>query len=178
MAEGFGESILGYAEGRTPLERKGDMNGNITCSTISVDGRYWAASSEEGTIIKIFEFESRKEIACLERGRKPAVIISLAFSQDNSFLAISSDHGTIHVYSTGLGVCCSYKWEMSFMGTKYYGYCKIGSAPPNSQIYFIPAGKEFVLAAIDENGGYTTYKIKVDGKGGISAVNCGERKLF
>lgn len=58
------------------------------------------------------------------------------------------------------------------------GTARSGAPPPNSKIYFIPAEKEFVLAAIDENGGYTTYKIKVDGKGGISAVNCGERKLF
>jgi len=66
---------------------------------LSIDGTLCATTSNRGTLIRIWNTEDgtlRKE---LRRGIDQVNILSLAFSSDNSNICLSSDKGTIHIYS-------------------------------------------------------------------------------
>ncbi|KAE9551002.1 hypothetical protein FO519_005788 [Halicephalobus sp. NKZ332] len=58
-----------------------------------------ATGSTKGTVVKLFNTRTRELIFELRRGVDNAVLHSIRFSYDSAFLAVSSDKGTIHVYS-------------------------------------------------------------------------------
>ena len=70
----------------------------ICCLNLSNNGKYLATASVLGTIIRIWDTYSGEKIQELRRGTEPATIYSLVFSQDNKYLACSSNTGTIHIF--------------------------------------------------------------------------------
>ena len=64
----------------------------------SQDGAYFATASGKGTLIRVFNVKERKMVRELRRGTQDATIECIAFSPDNSLLACTSDHGTMHVF--------------------------------------------------------------------------------
>ena len=68
----------------------------------SADGRYCATASDKGTLIRVFSRDTGEKVRELRRGSSQAAITSITFSQDNAYLATTSDHGTAHVFATGL----------------------------------------------------------------------------
>lgn len=70
-------------------------------STISMtfDGKMCATTSDKGTLIRIFKSGDGKMIQELRRGTDKAEIQSVCFDPTGSWLACSSDKGTIHVFS-------------------------------------------------------------------------------
>jgi WD40 repeat protein len=57
-----------------------------------------ATASERGNIIRIFDTIKGCVIQELKRGSGDAKIYSINFSFDNNFVAITSDHGTAHIF--------------------------------------------------------------------------------
>ncbi|CAL6005743.1 WD40_repeat protein [Hexamita inflata] len=70
----------------------------LRCVQFSPDGKYFATASQKGTLIRIFGIEEKKMIREVRRGSQESTIFSIAFSPDNTKLACTSDHGTIHVF--------------------------------------------------------------------------------
>ncbi|XP_042395429.1 autophagy-related protein 18a-like [Zingiber officinale] len=71
----------------------------IACFALSQDGRLIATASSKGTLVRIFSTVDGTLIQEVRRGADRAEIYSLAFSSDMQWLAVSSDKGTVHVFS-------------------------------------------------------------------------------
>ena len=65
---------------------------------ISQDGKLLATSSEQGTLIRVFDTKSTDQVAEFRRGVEKAIVYSLCFSPGNRWLASTSDKGTLHVF--------------------------------------------------------------------------------
>jgi WD40 repeat protein len=52
----------------------------------------------QGTLIRIFDTNSGRQIQEVRRGVDRATIYSLSFSHDSKFFVTSSDKGTIHIF--------------------------------------------------------------------------------
>ena len=66
---------------------------------ISMDGKLCATSSERGTLIRIWNCEDGALHRELRRGIEHATILSLNFRPNGDGICLSSDKGTIHIYS-------------------------------------------------------------------------------
>lgn len=65
------------------------------------NGTKVATASEKGTLIRVFDAQSGQLLQELRRGAERAIIHCITFNATSSFLACSSDKGTIHVFSLG-----------------------------------------------------------------------------
>ncbi|XVF41890.1 hypothetical protein PTKIN_Ptkin01aG0316700 [Pterospermum kingtungense] len=72
---------------------------NITCLALTHDGRVLATASSKGTLIRVFNALDGTLIQEVRRGADRAEIYSLAFSSPAQWLAVSSDKGTVHIFS-------------------------------------------------------------------------------
>jgi WD40 repeat protein len=71
---------------------------HIQCIALNLDGTKLATASEKGTLIRIFDTNSGRQIQEVRRGVDRATIYSLSFSHDSKFFVTSSDKGTIHIF--------------------------------------------------------------------------------
>uniref|UniRef100_A0A6B2L9N4 Uncharacterized protein n=1 Tax=Arcella intermedia TaxID=1963864 RepID=A0A6B2L9N4_9EUKA len=87
----------------------------ISQMTISMDGTKLATTSARGTLVRIFDIATGKKIQELRRGANPAVIHCLAFNKSGSMLCLSSDKGTIHIFSCSNNEINNKKSTFAFM---------------------------------------------------------------
>lgn len=73
--------------------------GTIAAIALSNNGSKLATASIKGTLIRVWDTVSKQRIAEFRRGADPAQIYSIAFSKDSSFLAVTSDKGTLHLFA-------------------------------------------------------------------------------
>ncbi|CAI0460017.1 unnamed protein product [Linum tenue] len=71
----------------------------LACMSMTQDGRLLATASSKGTLVRVFNALDGSLLQEVRRGADRAEIYSLAFSSDAHWLAVSSDKGTIHVFS-------------------------------------------------------------------------------
>ncbi|CAA2971840.1 autophagy-related 18a, partial [Olea europaea subsp. europaea] len=71
----------------------------IASFTLSQNGNLLATASTKGTLVRIFNTHDGTLLQEVRRGADRAEIYSLAFSPTAHWLAVSSDKGTIHVFS-------------------------------------------------------------------------------
>ena len=74
---------------------------SLACLELNHDGSILACASDRGTLIKLFNTETKELINEFRRGIDKAEIYSIAFHPTNFWIACSSDKGTIHIYSIG-----------------------------------------------------------------------------
>lgn len=67
--------------------------------TLNTQGTRMATASEKGTLIRVFEVATGNLLSELRRGTNPATIYSINFNANSTLLCVSSDHGTIHIFS-------------------------------------------------------------------------------
>lgn len=66
---------------------------------LNPDGRLLATASEKGTLIRLLNTETGHPLAEFRRGSDKADIYSLSFDIKSTWLAVSSDKPTIHVFA-------------------------------------------------------------------------------
>ncbi|KAK1319487.1 Autophagy-related protein 18a [Acorus calamus] len=71
----------------------------IACFALTQDGRVLATASSKGTLVRVFNTVDGSLLQEVRRGADRAEIYSLAFSANTQWLAVSSDKGTVHVFS-------------------------------------------------------------------------------
>jgi len=71
----------------------------LAAIALSADGDQLATASGKGTIVRVWDTVTGIMLRELRRGSDRAEIYSLAFNSFNTYLACSSDKGTIHVFS-------------------------------------------------------------------------------
>jgi WD40 repeat protein len=75
-------------------------NSNIEQVIIDYKGKYIASASEKGTIIRMYDVETKKLLNEFRRGTEHVPIIQLAFHPNMTMLLVESDKGTIHIFNT------------------------------------------------------------------------------
>ncbi|KAJ1412637.1 WD40/YVTN repeat-like-containing domain superfamily [Sesbania bispinosa] len=86
-----------YAQKKTKFISAHDSR--IACFALTLDGQLIATASTKGTLIRIYDTDSGTLLQEVRRGANAAEIYSLAFSSTAQWLAVSSDKGTVHVFS-------------------------------------------------------------------------------
>ncbi|TYG39375.1 hypothetical protein ES288_D12G011700v1 [Gossypium darwinii] len=86
-----------YASKRTKFIMAHDSR--IACFALSQDGQLLATASTKGTLVRIYNTIDGSLLQEVRRGADRAEIYSLAFSSNAQWLAVSSDKGTVHVFS-------------------------------------------------------------------------------
>ncbi|CAM0957548.1 unnamed protein product [Alopecurus aequalis] len=76
---------------------------NISCMAMTVDGLFLATASVKGTLIRIFNTVDGTCLQEVRRGVDKAEIYSIALSPNVQWLAVSSDKGTMHIFSLRVG---------------------------------------------------------------------------
>eukprot|EP00163_Fabomonas_tropica_P003367 TRINITY_DN1286_c0_g1_i1.p1 TRINITY_DN1286_c0_g1~~TRINITY_DN1286_c0_g1_i1.p1 ORF type:complete len:296 (-),score=48.03 TRINITY_DN1286_c0_g1_i1:75-962(-) len=71
---------------------------HLSCISLNADGSRLATASEKGTLVRTFDTSNGQLLQELRRGADRAIIYSISFSNDNNWLCVSSDKGTIHVW--------------------------------------------------------------------------------
>eukprot|EP00262_Sarcandra_glabra_P016738 TRINITY_DN555_c0_g1_i1.p1 TRINITY_DN555_c0_g1~~TRINITY_DN555_c0_g1_i1.p1 ORF type:complete len:449 (-),score=41.62 TRINITY_DN555_c0_g1_i1:160-1506(-) len=71
----------------------------IACFALMQDGTVLATASTKGTLVRVFNTVDGTLLQEVRRGADRAEIYSLAFSANAQWLAVSSDKGTVHVFS-------------------------------------------------------------------------------
>lgn len=71
----------------------------LACLALNSDGTKLATASETGTLIRIFDTATGAKLQEMRRGADSAVICSICFHPSSEWLAVSSDKGTVHVFS-------------------------------------------------------------------------------
>ncbi|XP_030544879.1 autophagy-related protein 18a-like [Rhodamnia argentea] len=86
-----------YASKRTKFILAHDSR--IAAFALSQDGRLLATASSKGTLVRVFNTLDGSLLQEVRRGADRAEIYSLAFSSTAQWLAVSSDKGTVHVFT-------------------------------------------------------------------------------
>lgn len=71
----------------------------LSCLTLTMDGLLLATASTRGTLIRIFNTMDGTQLQEVRRGVDRADIYGIALSPNVQWLAVSSDKGTVHIFS-------------------------------------------------------------------------------
>uniref|UniRef100_A0A1B6F4R1 WD repeat domain phosphoinositide-interacting protein 3 n=1 Tax=Cuerna arida TaxID=1464854 RepID=A0A1B6F4R1_9HEMI len=74
-------------------------NSPLTCIALNLQGTRIASASEKGTLIRVFDTTTGTMLNELRRGANAAQIYCINFNHDSTWLCVSSDHGTVHIFS-------------------------------------------------------------------------------
>jgi len=74
---------------------------SLACITLNTAGTRLATASSKGTLVRVWDTKDGSLVAELRRGSQPASITSINFNCESSLLCVSSDHGTVHIFSIG-----------------------------------------------------------------------------
>jgi WD40 repeat protein len=66
---------------------------------LNLSGTRLATASEKGTLVRVFDTHTGQLLRELRRGTERACIQSISFNNDSTFVACSSDKGTVHIFS-------------------------------------------------------------------------------
>ncbi|KAF5736484.1 WD repeat domain phosphoinositide-interacting protein 3 [Tripterygium wilfordii] len=72
---------------------------HIACLTLTLDGLLLATASTRGTLIRIFNTMDGTRLQEVRRGVDRADIFSISLAPNVQWLAVSSDKGTVHIFS-------------------------------------------------------------------------------
>ncbi|XP_003748323.1 WD repeat domain phosphoinositide-interacting protein 3 [Galendromus occidentalis] len=71
----------------------------LSCIALNTQGTLLASASEKGTLIRVFDTQSGTLLHEVRRGANNATIYCINFNYNSSMLCVSSDHGTVHIFS-------------------------------------------------------------------------------
>ncbi|XP_046659890.1 WD repeat domain phosphoinositide-interacting protein 3 isoform X1 [Homalodisca vitripennis] len=74
-------------------------NSPLTCIALNLQGTLIASASEKGTLIRVFDTTTGTMLNELRRGANTAQIYCINFNHNSTWLCVSSDHGTVHIFS-------------------------------------------------------------------------------
>lgn len=74
----------------------------IACMAINHNASMIATASHQGTLIRIFDLNTRQKLTEVRRGSDQARITCINFNRDSSLVCVTSDKETVHVFSLNL----------------------------------------------------------------------------
>jgi WD40 repeat protein len=91
-------STYSISDDKLMEEMKAHQN-EIECMNLSADDKYVLTASTQGTLIRVHDIFLQEKTYEFRRGLGNATVYSIATDPDNKCLAVTSDTGTIHIYS-------------------------------------------------------------------------------
>jgi WD40 repeat protein len=73
--------------------------GDVTAVALNHEGTLLATASNKGLVIRIFSADNGQLIQELRRGTDRADIFGLSFDLVSKYLGVSSDKGTVHLFT-------------------------------------------------------------------------------
>ncbi|XP_065870157.1 autophagy-related protein 18c [Euphorbia lathyris] len=100
-------ACLGLHRGQVRIEHFGlnviklinAHDSHLSCMTLTMDGLLLATASTKGTLIRIFNTMDGTRLQEVRRGFDRAEIYGITLSRNVQWLAVSSDKGTVHIFS-------------------------------------------------------------------------------
>lgn len=87
----------------------------LSCIAVNSSGTLVATASMHGTVVKVWSTQSGQNLYRLRRSMRQAVVTSIAFREDDRFLALTSDSLTVHLFRLE-GDCASSRADNSRSG--------------------------------------------------------------
>ena len=91
-------SAVGKSGSSCPVTINAHQN-EIACISLNNQGTIVATASEKGTLIRLFDSQTRQQLVELRRGTDAAVLHCINFNKDSSYLCAASDKGTVHIFA-------------------------------------------------------------------------------
>jgi len=114
VSESAGESSSASED--PTLKKIPAHDGYLMCVALSKDGKLAATASDKGTLVRVWDTESGKQLKEFRRGAESATIWAMCFSNDNSLLAVASSRGTCHLFGiAGVQNVQSRLWSLGGM---------------------------------------------------------------
>ncbi|CAH1786710.1 unnamed protein product [Owenia fusiformis] len=142
----------------------------LACIAINQQGSLVATASKKGTLIRVFDTSTRRQLVELRRGADPATLYCMNFSHDSSYLCVSSDKGTVHIFAvkdTQLNKRSTFK-KMGFLGQYVESQWGLASFTVAAECACIcafgpvtPAGSSVIAICVD--GTFHKYVFTPDG---------------
>jgi len=99
LGKSVGEVVVeNYSQSAPPIKISAHNN-PISQMALSLDGTKLATTSTVGTLVRLFNTSNGEKLHEFRRGANSAEIQSLAFNRNGTALVLSSNKGTIHIYS-------------------------------------------------------------------------------
>lgn len=161
---------------------------NIAYLLLSYNGKVLATASEKGTLIRIFKTENGHLLEELTRGKYNAEIKYICFEPNLKYIAVSSNRGTLHIWSL-LNTVKNFKkiddmeseennlianqksnlsWVSNFLVGEYFNsewsFAQIRNIEPKSIFCF---GKENTIIMVSSDGKYYNYQIDLEITGNV-----------
>lgn len=95
---------------------------SLALLSLNFEGTRLATASIKGTLIRVFDTTSGERLFELRRGAEKVDIHSISFSPNSEWLAVSSDKGTIHVFSLKTNLIVNQKSSLSTIASVLPSY--------------------------------------------------------
>ncbi|KAJ8314728.1 hypothetical protein KUTeg_006878 [Tegillarca granosa] len=138
----------------------------LACLALNHNGTLLATASAKGTLIRVFDVNSKKMLTELRRGADSAMLYCISFSHDSAFLCASSDKGTVHIFAvknTSLNKRSTFK-TMGFLGPyveSQWGLANFTVAAECACICAFGPGNSVIAVCVD--GTFHKYVFTVEG---------------
>lgn len=121
----------------------------VSNAKFSKDGSMLATSSEQGTIIRLFNTSTGDKLSEFRRGTFHARILDMAISPDNYVLAVMSSHNTIHFFDIKKGSADTQ--QKSFLSYKASdGRCKFINYASKNQLHILTCSGNIVKLTMND----------------------------
>ncbi|ELP86341.1 WD repeat domain phosphoinositide-interacting protein, putative [Entamoeba invadens IP1] len=74
---------------------------SLSALTCAPDGKTVVTASAQGTLIRVWDLETTRQIIEFRRGQGQADVFSMNFSPNSDLLVTTSNRGTVHIYGIG-----------------------------------------------------------------------------
>lgn len=97
---------------------------SLAVISLNFEGTRLATSSTKGTLVRVFDTSTGDRLFELRRGAEKVDIYSISFNAQSDWLAVSSDKGTVHVFSLRTSGDMNQKSSLSSLSVVLPSYFK------------------------------------------------------
>jgi len=150
----------------------------VSTMAFNFTGTLLATSSDKGTVIRVFSAQDGRQLSQYRRGSYPATIHSISFNLKSTFMCVSSDSDTVHIFklmsvhnqsaddgkkksSSGIGAYLPYYLSNMWEPQRSFAYVKLPSS--GEQNICAMSNTSAQVMVVSSSGFVFVYDIPVEG---------------